>query len=213
MLTPILLLMILMLLLRFLQGALERFNAALITLALLAAVAGGTYWAFEESPPHYFSFLAQNGVETDAEVIAISHGDSFLLGGPYAEVEITYQNSQGTPIKANYISMSRRFFPRLQEPITPPDVGDHLRILYFPNVESGFLILTDAKKSTYGAKLECNEAQLVLHKAEFRYRNIDFPTPADRESVRNAIDALLPLDCIDLTERDRIRELNEKLKP
>lgn len=211
-LTPFILLPTLWILRRFFQDALERVNSALVTLIIFGATAAGTYWMFEESPREYVGFLAERGFETDATVLAIQHGDSFLYGGAYDDVEISYRDEAGFEQKASYVSLPRRFYPAIQEPIVPPDAGDKLRIRFFPTVETGFIVLTNAKKSTYGAKLECNEALLVLTTAQLRYRHDDFPTVADRAFLKAAIDAILPLDCIDLKERDQLRDLKEKLK-
>lgn len=212
MLTPVVLLPSLWILRHLTQGLLEKINAAFMTLIIFVFIGAGTYWTYAESPQEYTKFLTERGFETNARVLNIRHETSILNGGSYDEVEIEFQDQEGTPLKANYLSISRRFFPPVQEPITLPAVGDTLRIAYFPTVESGLVVLTDAKKSLYGAKLECIDAQLSLRKSELRYRHEDVPTWSDAQALRNSINAILPLDCIDLKERDRLRDLKEKLK-
>lgn len=194
------------------QNTFSKINAAFVTLVILVATAAGTYWMFVESPKSYATFLTVRGYETDATVTAIRAGNSVLTGGPYSEVEFTYKNQQGLQFTQNYISIPRRFYPILQKPILLPEIGTMLRIRMPTTVDSGFVVLTDSKKSTYGEKLECNETRLVLSKAELRHRKEDFPSQTVVKAYRDAINQVLELNCIDLKERDRLREILGRLK-
>ncbi len=200
--TPVFLFPTYFLVVRLFRRPLERINAALLFLFATVIIFGVTYVNFAEGPALYIGYLENNGVETDAVVNAID-GET---------IELTFKGENDEEEKVLYTAQARRFFPLAEEPIAMPDKLDRARIAYYPGVESGFIILKDPKKSTYGAKISCDEATQVLKRAETAFRFEQFPSPERHTAYLASIESFLSLSCGDMTERERIREILANLK-
>ncbi len=200
--TPLLLFPVYFLIIRIFRTQLEKTNAALLFLFAMVIIFGVTYVNFTAGPGLYIKYLESKGVETDAVVSDID-GEN---------IELTFKGKDDEEEKVTYTAHTRRFYPPVQEPVAMPDKLDRARIVYYPGVESGFVLLTDPKKSSYGLKIACNDATRLLKLAENAFRFEQFPSPDRHNVYRTSIELVLSMSCGDTTERERIREILVNLK-
>ena len=176
---------------------------------MIAAVGGLTYQNFVSGPDAYNSFLESRGVEADAAVISVKKSSSVFAEGS-DEIEITVQEESGAVIEMSFTSHDRRFYPPVETPTVAPENGDRIRIRYFPGAETGFIVLSDPKKSFYGGKIACADAKKIMAATEKANRFNDF-NPDARKRYRKAIEQALALSCLDYQETERLRGLLPKL--
>ncbi len=200
--TPILLFPIFFLGMRIFRQKLEKTNSALLFFFATFLIGIVTYINFTQGPALYTGYLEKKGVETDSVATSIV-GD---------KAELSFTGKNGEEEKVTFSPHSWRFHPQVEEPIAVPAKGDQVRIMYYPGVESSFIILADAKKSSYGAKIACNEATRVLKLAEAGYRYAQFPGPEKHAAFKLAIENMLAWSCGSIDERERLSDILPNLK-
>lgn len=209
--TPVILFPIFWIVAHFLRNNLEQMHSGLGFLFFCAALGGLTYVNFTQGPDHYFDFLERRGVEVNAKVTSVKKATSLLAIDGSDEVGLTFQNETGTTFEMSYVSHDRRFYPPVEQPVTPPEPGDRIRIRYFPGAESGFVVLSDSQKSEYGRRIICGQAKNFLLAAEKGFRAEDFPSGERRQKFKTAIGTAIGLGCLDFKETERIRAFLPRL--
>ena len=197
----------------FLRKPLERVNAALIFFIGIAIVTYATIFNFTEGPKLYFDFLAKRGVETEATVISVHSVMAIPQFEKTDEVVLQLRTTTGRTILISHQTETRRFYPIVEGALPPPKVGDKIRIRYFPNLENGFVVLTDSDKSGYGEQLNCIRINQIFTKIEKQYKFAEYPDSTLVASYREIIEEILRTNCLTLAERDNYRALLERLSP
>ncbi len=209
--TPFILFPVFFLIAHLIRNNLENIHSGLLFLAICGVIGAITYENFVRGPEHYNSFLEQRGAELDAAVTVIKKSESIFPSEDGNEVAISFQDESGTTIETSYMTHDRRYFPPLHAPVVPPEPGDRIRIRYYPGAETGFLVLSDPKKSIYGGKIACNEAKHQLAVAEKGFRFEDYASAERRSAFRKAIDTAIGMNCLDIKESERVRAFLPKL--
>lgn len=203
-LTPFILFTVFLILSQILREQLEKVNSALIFFIAMGAVGFATYENFRQGPEVYAGFLKAKGQETDAFVKEVKKTKPLFSSTEVDEVVLSFNDDED---RVTYVAQARRFFPTVEEPFQTPEVRSKVRIAYYPGVESGFIILSDPGKSSFGSKLACGEQLRVLKLSENAFKFEQFPSAEKRAAYKNAIETALSLGCIEsMSEREHYRD-------
>ena len=190
---------------KVLRFLLRRVNIAIIFLLLSGVLGGITYFNAQNGLQYYFDFLGRRGVETSATVINVLKQSNLFGNESPVIVTVEFQNSIGER-QSEAVSLSEpRLYPHGAKLNLVPELGDEMRIRYFPQVESGLVINTDPKLSSFGQKVECIQLKSDLKIAQIR---MNFEMPPARPAVdgyKVAIQRLLNTNCLDLNDRNHYR--------
>lgn len=186
-------------------------NAAFIMFATVASIIFATYFNYVDGPEAYSDFLGRRGVETDATVTSVAPYNSSIATSKATAIEVLFRDENNRTYKLTYSTDQRRLLPSLGELEPVPEIGEQLRIRYFPGVESGFIVLTAPEKSVYGARLRCAVRKSQLATSETRFKFETPPLATTRKAYQEAIQAALEFNCLTPTDRDLYRGLLKTL--
>ncbi len=195
----------------FLRAALARVNAALVFFAGVIVTGFATMTVYEEGPRLYATFLEKRGVETSADIISVKRALAIPQFEERDQVTVKFTNKDGVEIKATHQAEARRFYPPIEGVIPPPKVGDRLRILYYPEAEAAFIVLTDPTKSRYGESLRCASLAHSYEITSKRYKFQDYPGIELKNEYRSIIDERLRSHCLSMEEREALRKEQESI--
>lgn len=196
----------------FLKASLAHVNAALIFFAGVIITGYATWTVYEEGPRLYVEFLEKRGVETSADIISVKRALAIPQFEDRDQVTVKFTNKDGVEIKALHQAEARRFYPPIEGVIPPPKVGDRLRILYYPEAEASFIVLTDPAKSRYGESLRCAQLAHTYEVTLKRYKFQDYPSAELKNEFRSLIDERLRSHCLSMDEREALRKEQERIQ-
>jgi hypothetical protein len=204
-LAPIVALPILYIVGKFLRFALRSVNIAVIFILLSLALGGITYFNAQKGLQTYFDFLGRRGVETSATVINVLKQSNLFGNESPVIVTLEFQNNFGVRHSVAVSLSEPRLYPYGEKLNLIPELGDEMRVRYFPEVETGLIINTEPKLSEFGTKVECLQLNSDLKIAQIRM-SIDVPPgrPAV-DGYKVAIQRLLDTNCLSLNDRNHYR--------
>ena len=190
---------------KVLRFSLRRVNIAIIFLALSGVLGAVTYFNAQNGLRYYFDFLGRRGVETSATVINVLKQNNHLGNESPVILTVEFQNSIGERQSVAVSLSEPRLYPHGAKLNLVPELGDEMRVRYFPRVESGLVINTDPKLSSFGQKVECLQLNSDLKIAQIRM-NIDYPPARPAvDGYKIAIQRLLDTTCLSLNDRSHYR--------
>lgn len=190
---------------KVLRFALRRVNIAIIFLLLSAALGAITHFNAQNGLQYYFDFLGRRGVETSATVINVLKQSNLFGNESPVIVTVEFQNSVGERQSVAVSLSEPRLYPHGAKLNLVPELGDEMRVRYFPQVESGLVINTDPKLSSFGQKVECLQLNSDLKIAQIRM-SVDVPPIRPTiEGYKVAIQRLLDTTCLSLNDRNHYR--------
>lgn len=204
-LAPIFALPILFVIGKFLRFALRRVNIAVILLLLGFALGGITFFNAQKGLQTYFDFLGRRGVETSATVINVLKQSNLFGNESPVIVTVEFQNNLGVRQSVSVSLSEPRVYPYGEKLNVAPELGEEVRIRYFPEVESGLVINTEPKLSAFGRKVECVQLQSDLKIAKIRMSIEVPPARPEVDAYKIAIQRLLDTNCLSLNDRNHYR--------
>lgn len=204
-LAPIFALPVLFVVGKVLRFALRRVNIAIIFLLLSGALGAITHFNAQNGLQYYFDFLGRRGVETSATVINVLKQSNLFGNESPVIVTLEFQNSVGERQSVAVSLSEPRVYPYGAKLNLVPELGDEMRVRYFPQVESGLVINTDPKLSSFGQKVECLQLNSDLKIAQIRM-GLEVPPPRTAvDGYKVAIQRLLDTTCLSLNDRNHYR--------
>lgn len=210
-LTPVVFIPIIWLLRRIFRSVSENLNAFVLILLAAAVMGGATYFNFTHGLKSYSNFLTKNGYETDATVISVGLANSPMSSEKTDEIGILFRDEHSRTFKVAYRGDERRLYPPIPELKTKPIIGDRLRVQFYPQAETTFLVLTDPKKSEYAAKIVCENLQAAIKAYDAQIKFGVQPSADQKQGHRQNIQGLLDANCVSLTDRDFYRGILQTL--
>lgn len=184
---------------------LRRVNITVILVLFSGALGAVTYFNAQKGLQTYFDFLGRRGVETSATVINVLKQSNLFGNESPLIVTVEFQNNIGER-KNVAVSLSEpRMYPYGKELNVVPELGDEMRVRYFPEVETGLIINTDPKLSAFGRKVECIQLQAELKIAQLRIDNFAAKDHPSIQTYKVAIQRLLDTSCLNLNDRNHYR--------
>lgn len=204
-LAPIFALPVLFVVGKILRFVLRRINISFILLFLSGALGAVTYLNAQYGLKFYFDFLGRKGVETSGRVINVVKQSNLFGSEAPIIVTVEFQNSIGK-LHSVAVSLSEsRLYPHGNKLNLVPELGDDMRVRYFPEVESGLIINTDPKLSAFGQKVECIQMKSDLKIAQLRMQDFVTKDHPSVQAYKTSIQRLLDSNCLNLNERNHYR--------
>ncbi|MBN8539833.1 MAG: hypothetical protein J0L82_05565 [Deltaproteobacteria bacterium] len=211
-LAPIFALPVLFVVGKILRFALRRVNNAIIFILLCLALGAITYFNAQKGQQAYFDFLGSRGVETTATVINVLKQSNLFGNESPVIVTVEFQNHAGKPHTVAVSLSEPRLYPYGEKLNLVPELGDDVRIRYFPDVESGLMINTNPKLSAFGQKVECLRLKSDLKTAQLRLENFVAKDHPSVQAYKTIIQRLLDSTCLSLNDRNYCRGVLSNLE-
>lgn len=204
-LAPLFALPVLFVLGKVLRFALRRVNIAIIFILMSLTLAAVTYGNAQYGLKYYFEFLGQRGTETTGTVMSVLKESNLFGNESRIIVGVQFKNSFGEQKNISVSLSEPRLYPYGSKLNLVPEIGDEMRVRYFPKVETGLIINTDPRLSPFGAKVQCLQLDVDLKIALIRYGADTPPLQEAKQGYKDAIKRLLETNCLSLNDRNHYR--------